>query len=252
MNTHTLEVKPLNKIENSITQLTAELRLKQLNYNDLFKDGLTPLESVELFLKEQLKLKEARANDLRMRRSFLPARKTIDEFDFGFQRSITKEQMLRLSDCSWIDDAYNIMFLGPPSVGNYHMAVALGYIALDKGYSVSFVSLDNLIKELKTAEISSASKRKMGYYKKSQLIIIDEVGFLPVSNAEANLFFTFVSTMHERTSIIITSNKGFSEWAGFLGDEVITTAILDRLVFKCEVFNMSGDGYRLKHRKTIL
>jgi DNA replication protein DnaC len=84
------------------------------------------------------------------------------------------------------------------------------------------------------------------------MVIIDEVGFLPVTNAEANLFFTFVSAMYEKTSLIITSNKGFSEWAGFLGDEVITTAILDRLVFKCEIFNMSGDGYRLKNRKSIL
>lgn len=242
----------MNKTESSIIKLTTALRLKQLNYGDLFTEGLTPMQSVELFLKEQLKLKEERANELRLKRSFLPPRKSIKDFDFGFQRSITKEQMLRLSDCSWIDDAYNIMFLGPPSVGKTHLATALAYEALDKGYPVSFVTLDELIKQLKTAEISSASKRRMNYYKNASLIVIDEVGFLPVSNAEANLFFTFVSAMHEKTSLIITSNKGFSEWAGFLGDEIITTAILDRLVFKCEIFNMSGDGYRLKHRKTIL
>ena len=82
--------------------------------------------------------------------------------------------------------------------------------------------------------------------------IIDEVGFLPVTAAEANLFFTFVSAMHEETSLIITSNKGFSEWGGFLGDDIITTAILDRLIYKCEIFNMTGEGYRLKNRKTIL
>lgn len=242
----------MNKIQKSIENLTTLLRLKQLDYGELFKDGLTPMESVEIYLKEQVRLREERATELRLKRSYLPARKSIDAFDFGFQRSITKEQMLRLSDCSWIDDAYNIMFLGPPSVGKTHMATALGYTALDKGYSVSFVTLDELIKQLKTAEISPASKRRMNHYKKSDLIIIDEVGFLPVTNAEANLFFTFVSAMHEKTSLVITSNKGFSEWAGFLGDEVITTAILDRLVFKCEIFNMSGDGYRLKHRKTIL
>jgi len=92
----------------------------------------------------------------------------------------------------------------------------------------------------------------MKIHRKAHLIVIDEVGFLPVSHMEANLFFTFISEMHERTSIIITSNKSFSKWAGFLGDEVITTAILDRLVFKCEIFNLAGDGYRLKHRKSIL
>ena len=120
------------------------------------------------------------------------------------------------------------------------------------GYSVSFVTLNELIKQLKTAEISSASRKRINYHIKSHLVVIDEVGFLPVTNTEANLFFTFASALHEKTSIVITSNKSFSEWAGFLGDEVITTAILDRLVFKCEIFNMSGDGYRIKHRKSIL
>lgn len=242
----------MSKIQQSILRLTTELRLKPLNYNELFREGLTPLESVETFLKAQLALKEARTTELRLKRSYLPPKKTLKEFDFGFQRSITKEQMLRLSDCSWIDEAYNIMFLGPPSVGKTHLATSLAYEALERGYSVSFVSLDDLIRQLKTAEIAPSSKRRLNYYKKSDLIIIDEVGFLPVTNAEANLFFRFVSAMHEKTSLVITSNKSFSEWAGFLGDEVITTAILDRLVFKCEIFNMSGDGYRLKHRKSIL
>jgi DNA replication protein DnaC len=103
----------------NITQLTTALRLNQLNYRQLFTEGLTPMQGVEVFLKEQLKLKEERANELRLKRSSLPPKKTIKEFDFGFQKSITKEQMLRLTDCAWIDDAYNVMFLGPPSVGNY-------------------------------------------------------------------------------------------------------------------------------------
>ena len=101
-------------------------------------------------------------------------------------------------------------------------------------------------------DITASARRAAKYLYKSDLIIIDEVGFLPVSQTEANLFFTFVAAMHEKTSLIITSNKGFTEWSGFLGDEVITTAILDRLVFKCEIFNMTGEGYRLKNRKTIL
>jgi DNA replication protein DnaC len=242
----------MNKLEQSIQQLSTTLQLKPIDYHKLFSEGLTPMQSVEIFLKEQVKLREERANELRLKRSYLPTRKTVHEFDFGFQRSITKEQMLRLLDCTWVDDAYNIMFLGPPSVGKTHLATAIAYEALDKGYSVSFVTLDELIRQLKTAEISSSSRKRLNYHLKAHLIFIDEVGFLPVSNAEANLFFTFVSAMHEKASIVITSNKSFGDWAGFLGDEVITTAILDRLVFKCEIFNMSGDGYRLKHRKTIL
>jgi DNA replication protein DnaC len=195
----------MNKTQHSITELTKALRLYPIDLHQLFSEGLTPLESVELYLKEQLHMKEERASERRLKRSFLPERKSIHEFDYGFQKSIAKEQMLRLSDCTWVDDAYNIMFLGPPSVGKTHLATALAYEALDKGYGVAFVRLDELIKQLKTAEISAASKRRVNYYKKCQLIVIDEVGFLPVSNAEANLFFTFVSAMHEKTSLIITS-----------------------------------------------
>lgn len=239
-------------IADVINRQIAELRLEPVDFSLLFTDGLTPLASVERFLGEQLRLKEQKAAKLRIKRAMMPPIKTIEEFDFGFQRSVTKEQMLRLCDFTWVDDAYNIMFLGPPSVGKSHLATALGYRALQSGYSVSFLTLDTLVRLLKTAEISSQSKSRLNTIYKSSIVIIDEVGFLPLSQVEANLLFSFVSALHEKISIIITSNKGFSEWVGFLGDEVITTAILDRLVYRCEIFNMVGDGYRLKNRKSIL
>jgi len=239
-------------IIDTISRQIAELRLEQADLSLFFKDGLTPLESVEYFLTEQIRLKQEKAAKMRIKRANMPPLKTIEQFDFGFQRSITKEQMLRLCDFTWVEDAYNIMFLGPPSVGKTYLATALGYRALNSGYAVTFITLDDLMRLLKTSEISSQSKQRLRVIYKSNIVIIDEVGFLPVSKVEANLLFTFVSALHEKTSIIITSNKGFSEWAGFLGDEVITTAILDRLVYRCEIFNMIGDGYRLKNRKSIL
>lgn len=239
-------------IIDTISRQIAELRLEQVDFALLFKDGLTPMESVEYFLAEQLRLKQEKAAKMRIKRANMPPLKTIEQFDFGFQRSITKEQMLRLCDFTWVEDAYNIMFLGPPSVGKTYLATALGYRALNSGYAVTFLTLDDLMRLLKTSEISSQSKQRLRVIYKSNIVIIDEVGFLPVSKVEANLLFAFVSALHEKTSIIITSNKGFSEWSGFLGDEVITTAILDRLVYRCEIFNMVGDGYRLKNRKSIL
>jgi DNA replication protein DnaC len=104
---------------------------------------------------------------------------------------------------------------------------------------------------LKTAEISSASQRRLKYIRKAALVVVDEVGFMPLSPAEANLFFSFVSSMSEKTSLIITSNKGFDEWADFLGDATITTAILDRLIHRCEIINMTGNSYRLAHHRSI-
>lgn len=131
------------------------------------------------------------------------------------------------------------------------MSIGLAVKAVEAGYNVSFVTLDELMRLLKTTEISSRAARKVKAIKNSDLVILDEVGFLPISRQDANKLYEFVNAMYLKTSIILTSNKDFQEWSEFLGDSIITAAILDRLAHQCEIFSLDGPSYRLEHRKTI-
>ena len=148
-----------------VLNLLSDLRIQPVDFEALYagKNNLTPLESVELFLAEEQRLRVEKQNLLRRKRAALPAEKTLDAFDFGFQRSVTREQMLRLSDMTWVEQAYNICFLGPPGVGKTHLALALAAHGLDLGYTIAFESLSDLMTVLKTAEISGASKRRLKY-----------------------------------------------------------------------------------------
>lgn len=216
------------------------------------KEELTCLEFMKRVLSGEVSFRQHRALETRMRQAQFPYHATLDNFDFNFQRSVPKRQVQQLLDFQWVEKAYNILFLGPPGVGKTHLATALGIQAAETGYRVSFITMEELIKVLKTEEIVTKSQQRLKRIRRSDLVIIDEIGFLPITKQEANMFFQIVSQLYENTSIIITSNKGFDEWPEFIGDPVITTAILDRLVHKSELFNMKGESYRIKNRNTIL
>jgi DNA replication protein DnaC len=245
----------MNALLEKLDGLCRELRLGLMSAEEIhtrLTDGMTPLETLIAFLDYQYKHKQSKAVAARVRNARFPRIKTFQEYDFSLQNGVTAEQMNRLCDFVWLEQAYNVCFLGAPGVGKSHLATALGYEAANAGYSVCFITLEGLVRLLKTVEISNSSKTRLAQLQRASLVIIDEIGFMPVSKAEAHLLFSFVSACYESKSLVITSNKGFDDWADFLGDSVIATAILDRLIFKCEIFNLIGEGYRIRHRQTIL
>lgn len=231
----------LNYLRINADKIIEEADIKDYSYQDI----------LIRILENEIELRDKKAQERRLKNAGFPVIKKIEDFDLDFQKSITRKQINRLLEMEWIDRMYNLIFLGPPGVGKTHLSISLGYRAVEQGYKVSFVTMDNLMHVLKTQEISRKSKGKMNRIISSSLVIIDELGYLPITREEANLFFQLVSVLHEQASIIITSNKGLEDWTELLGDPALTTAVLDRITYRCELFNMSGKSYRLEHRKSL-
>ena len=176
-----------------------------------------------------------------------PVMKDMDSFEFGKVKGITKMDVSQLMEFSWVDNHMNILFFGPPGLGKTHLAISLGVQAVAKGYIVSFERMTALVKLLKTADIQKTSAFRLNRILKSDLVIIDEIGYSPIEKKEANFFFNLISELYEKKSVIITSNKSFNEWAEMLGDEIMTTALLDRLLHHSKIFNLNGKSYRIKN-----
>jgi len=205
---------------------------------------------LELF-RAEARLREERALADRIRHAHLPTEKTFEEFDTDFQKGIAPAQLKMLAKLDWIDDVFNLILIGPPGTGKTHLALAVGNKAVRSGYKVAFAPMDTLVHILKTQEISQKSRYRLNYIHKCDLLIVDELGYLPVSRAEANLFFGLISQLYENTSVVITSNKGFDGWAEIMGDAVLTTALLDRLTHRCQILRLTGESYRLAHGRKI-
>ena len=206
---------------------------------------------LEQIFKSELYSREQKRFETRLKWASFPELKTLEEFDLTEQQSLSKRQLNQRKELTWLEQGYNLIFLGPPGVGKTHLSIGLGIHAIKSGYKVYFSSMNDLIHLLKTQEILSTSRNKVKRITQADLLIIDDLMFMAMERHEANMFFQLINKLHGQTSIIITSNKGPDDWGELLGDPAITTAILDRIVHKCEVINLCGDSYRVTHRQTI-
>ena len=230
--------------------------------------GLTQLEKVlptlfetarqeqwtyELFLTRaiaaEIEGRDRRAAERRMTAARLPTLKTLEAFDFAFQPSLSERLLWELADLSFVQTATNVIFLGPPGTGKTHLSLALTVKALAAGYSALFTTLTHLAEALETASYPGLMRQRLRRYTTPSVLVIDEVGYTKLSAGQAHHFFELVTARYEHGSILLTSNTSFSAWGELLGDEVLATALLDRLLHHAEVIPINGRSYRMKDRQ---
>lgn len=213
------------------------------------KKNLSTIQILDHLINGEVEAKIQRVIKTRARFAKLPYQKTLEEFDFSFQPSIDKKTINNLASMKFVYNTENVVFLGPPGVGKTHLAVALGIIAVKNGLTVYFTTAADLMDDLKEHAKQGQLKHKLSKLSRNKVLIIDEIGYLQMTQDDANLLFQLVSKRYEKGSIILTSNKPFRDWGRIFNDETVAAAILDRLLHHCTVVNIKGESYRIKDRK---
>ena len=216
--------------------------------------AVTAGEAIEQVLGAQIALRNNRRLQAAMRSSRLPAVKTLAQFDFTFcSRAMRKRaepsEIESLHELGFLDRRENVILLGPPGVGKTHLAISLAIAAAEAGRRVYYGTLAGLIDSLMDARAAGALSRRLRVLTHPALLVVDEIGYLPVSRDGAVLFFQLINARHERASTVLTSNKGFEEWGHVLGDEIMAAALIDRLLHHCHIVNIRGNSYRMREHQ---
>ena len=212
---------------------------------------LAATEALNRLLSAQITLRNNRRLQAAMRSSRLPAVKTLETFDFTFQPSIKREQIESLHELGFVDRKENVVLLGPPGVGKTHLAISLAIAAAQRGRRVYYGTLIDLITSLEEAQAAGQLRRRLAVLSHPSLLVVDEIGYLPVNHTGAVLFFQLMNRRYERASTVLTSNKGFEEWGEVLGDDVMATALIDRVLHHCHLVNIRGNSYRMREHSAL-
>jgi DNA replication protein DnaC len=244
----------LDRIKRTLVGLRMPRALEMIDatVRRLEQGELSPLEAIEGLLAEEFSIRENRRVKTALVMARLSTIKTLAGFDFTFQPSLDRNRVLALAQLDFVDRHEVVHLLGPPGTGKSHLAIALGVEAVKAGRSVYFVTLADLVAALAQAEREGRLRDKIRFFCRAALLIVDEIGYLPVVPDGGSLFFQLVNARYERGAMILTSNRGFAEWGEIFGDPVVATALLDRLLHHAVVIQIEGSSYRLRQHAELV
>jgi DNA replication protein DnaC len=244
----------LDNIQASLIGLKMPRALEALEHivARLERGEISAVEAIDALLSEEFATRETRRIDIALKTARLMPIKTIESFDFSFQPSLDRSRILTLAQLDFVARSEVVHFLGPPGTGKSHLARALGVAAVKAGRRVYSATLAELIDSLATAERQGRLAEKIAFYARASLLIVDEIGYLPITTGGANLFFQLVNARYEKGAMILTSNRGFAEWGEVFGDPVVATALLDRLLHHAIVVQIEGASYRLRAHADLI
>ena len=239
-----------NQLLNNFETLKLEKRKEYYpKYVDFAtKNNKTLTEALLDLTKKEIEYRDERASQIQITVSAFPFKKELEDFDFDYQPSINKQEIMELNNLGFLERHENILFVGPSGVGKTHLATSIGITAAKKRYSVYFISCHDLITQLNKAHFENKLEARIKHFCRYELLIIDEIGYLPVDKQGANLFFQLIAKRYEKHSTIITTNQTFNKWGEVFSDTVLANAILDRLLHHSTVINIKGTSYRIKDK----
>lgn len=244
----------LDSIKKNLVALRMPRALEVLDatFRRIEQGEIDGIEALDTLLLEELTVRENRRVKTALTMARLTTIKTLAGFDFSFQPSLDRNRILALAELKFIDRAEVVHLLGPPGTGKSHLATALAIEAVKAGRSVAFSTLADIIASLAKAERDGTLRERIRYLCRASLLVVDEIGYLPVVPGGGNLFFQLVNARYEKGAMILTSNRGFAEWGEVFGDPVVATALLDRLLHHAVVIQIEGSSYRLRQHADLV